>query len=246
MRPFYKYVGHKFEDNTWAETFELNKLKIGQFINVDSKFAKQIKSSAADMNRGSNKYFTTESLKYLMHPDTGVTDFVRCTRVGQELIMAKCTLLVGLPAAGKSTWLVKNKAMYIASSDDIITTMGREYGMSYTEAWPLLNKFAEKAFLYKVKAYAKYKLDFYIDRTNLTKKARAKIINIIKEEGEGLYWIDAMVFPLPKEYEWQRRLDVRQDKFIPKEVLDNMLNIFDFPTEDEGFKRIIVAEDCSK
>jgi tRNA uridine 5-carbamoylmethylation protein Kti12 len=83
--------------------------------------------------------------------------------------------------------------------------------------------------------------DFIIDRTNLTAKSRAKFIQKLKLHR---YEIDCVVFPevgseaLSHE-EWKRRLNSRQGKTIPQEVLDRMINSYEIPLKSEGFDNII-------
>lgn len=155
--------------------------------------------------------------------------------------MPRCTILVGLPATGKSTWLnfPNGRAYNVLSSDDIIEHVGRNHGsMTYNEAWPLLNKFAEAAFFNKLKSTAEFKVDCYIDRTNLTVKSRRRIIDIFKPHN---YYFEAVVFEIPPLHIWEQRLNNRPGKSIPNEVLVNMKNMFQMPTEDEGFLTIRTA-----
>lgn len=153
-----------------------------------------------------------------------------------------CTILVGPPGAGKSTWLdlnwgdtVKGK---VASSDKIIDTVASMYGYSYNEAFQELIKFADRVFWDRLATWSKTGSDIVIDRTNMSAKGRSRYFDLLGREG---YVFDAVVFPTPDKEEWTRRLD-RPGKSIPQNVIQSMLASFVMPTEAEGFRNIFVIE----
>jgi predicted kinase len=158
--------------------------------------------------------------------------------------MPKCTILVGVPASGKSTWHRIKFGDYstnVASTDKIIETVASSYGMTYDEGFKELIQFAEKIMWRQITAYLMRGSDFIIDRTNLSAKSRAKFIQKLKLHR---YEIEAVVFPevgseaLSKE-EWKRRLNSRAGKTIPQEALDRMINSYEIPLKSEGFDNII-------
>jgi gluconate kinase len=51
----------------------------------------------------------------------------------------------------------------------------------------------------------------------------------------------AVVFKTPEKEELARRLASRPGKNIPEHVMRSMIENFDVPTEDEGFKEIWFA-----
>jgi len=55
------------------------------------------------------------------------------------------------------------------------------------------------------------------------------------------YYAIAVVFRTPDAEELQRRLDSRPGKTIPPEVIADMIDNFEMPTEQEGFKEIWYA-----
>lgn len=155
--------------------------------------------------------------------------------------MPKCTILVGVPASGKSTWRWVNKTgMLTASTDMIIENVSRDHGMTYNEGFKDLIGFAEKIMWRRITLALMHQQDFVIDRTNLTAKSRAKFIQKLKLHR---YEIECVVFPevgseaLSKE-EWKRRLESRPGKTIPQEALDRMVNSYEIPLMSEGFTRI--------
>jgi tRNA uridine 5-carbamoylmethylation protein Kti12 len=52
------------------------------------------------------------------------------------------------------------------------------------------------------------------------------------------YEVIAVVFPTPSITELTRRLMSRPGKVIPNNVIEEMIENFDPPTKDEGFKEI--------
>jgi predicted kinase len=152
--------------------------------------------------------------------------------------MPKCTILVGVPGSGKSTWLENQEHpddTWIASTDYIIEEIALAYGMTYSEGFKDLIGFAEKAMWHNLKMFAEDGDYIYVDRTNMTKWSRKRFIEFLKPYG---YEFDCVVFPTPEPEEWQRRLDSRPGKSIPQEAIDRMVNGYDVPTEDEGFTNI--------
>lgn len=158
--------------------------------------------------------------------------------------MPKCTILVGVPGSGKSTWFSKNKTSTMApiSTDNIIEFMGSLFGFTYDQIFKDSISLAEKIMWKRLEWNAERSNDVVIDRTNLTAKSRKKFIDYLKPYG---YEFEAVVFPLPgtvefSEEEWFRRLDSRQGKTIPNAVLASMVNSAQMPTEEEGFTKITV------
>jgi predicted kinase len=149
--------------------------------------------------------------------------------------MPKCIMLVGVPGSGKSTWLKDGytEGYEVISTDDIIDYVSFLYGMTYDEAFSDLIKFAEKAMWKQLETAAKLKQDIIIDRTNLTANSRRKFFRFLKG-----YTFEAIVFPTPDKQEWERRLNSRPGKTIPKRVLESMLFGMEMPTEEEGFSNI--------
>ena len=155
--------------------------------------------------------------------------------------MPKCIMLVGVPASGKSTWCRRKIITYVASTDNIISEVASNYGMTYDEGFKELIGFADKVMWRTINACMMRQLDFTIDRTNLTAKARKKFIDKLKLHR---YEIECWVFPevgseaLSHE-EWKRRLNSRKGKSIPQEVLDKMIDSYEIPLKSEGFDNII-------
>ena len=161
--------------------------------------------------------------------------------------MPKCIFLVGVPAAGKSTYVDATfffndrdpEYFSIQSTDAIITDIAAEYGYTYDQAFNDLIKFADRVFWDGIIHCAEHGISMVIDRTNLSVKSRKRIIDMIKTHD---YELEAVVFPTPEASEWQRRLDSRPGKTIPKHILESMAKSFSVPTETEGFNKITIID----
>jgi predicted kinase len=148
----------------------------------------------------------------------------------KELIM-----LVGVPGSGKSTW---RKSHYdnrskdrtaIFSTDDIIEDLALQYGFTYNEIFKDTISLAEKVCFKRLKAWCDSCDRIVIDRTNLTKKGRAKFLNIIPDEFERT----AIIFPYPDDIE--ERLKSRPGKVLPLKLVQDMYSKYEAPSLDEGF-----------
>lgn len=158
--------------------------------------------------------------------------------------MPKCTMLVGVPASGKSTWILNKYGFEdnVASTDNIIMHVTRNYGMTYDEGFKELIGFAEKIMWRQIMSYQMRGASFIIDRTNLSAKSRKKFIDKLKLHR---YEIECVVFPMPgteklPTEEWNRRLDSRTGKTIPGHILSSMIEHYEPPTEAEGFSKITI------
>jgi predicted kinase len=154
--------------------------------------------------------------------------------------MPKCTILIGLPASGKSTWLDQNydnfsDCVQFLSTDGVIEDIAGRYDLFYDEVFKDLIGFAEKVMWREAILFAEGNYELYIDRTNLTIKSRAKFINMLKPYG---YTFDAIVFETPEKEEWDRRLNSRRGKTIPAEILASMIGGYQAPLLSEGFEKI--------
>ncbi len=160
--------------------------------------------------------------------------------------MPKCTMLVGVPASGKSTWVQEHMPMAnVMSTDIVIENVARSYGMTYDEGFKELISFADKVMWRHITWSIAEQVDFVIDRTNLSAKSRKKFIDKLKLHR---FDIECVVFPMPgteklSTEEWNRRLASRQGKTIPNYVLDSMIKNYEIPLPSEGFEKITFITD---
>ena len=150
--------------------------------------------------------------------------------------MPKYTMLIGVPASGKSTWREQYAgSAVVISTDDIIEQTAVAGSRTYNEVFKENIKFAQQLAEQRMKEAFNATLDVVHDQTNLTVKSRKSKLAMVPENYEKI----AVVFLTPNEEEWQRRLD-RPGKSIPQNILLGMRDTMQFPEPEEGFDRIEV------
>lgn len=160
-----------------------------------------------------------------------------------------CAILVGAPASGKSTFRtellgrVASKQQQVTpiwttiSTDDLVEQYAKSRGETYSEAWPGYIKEAERIAFAQLKYAVDSKDDvIIIDRTHMSKAARAKMMNMVKERSNEYKFI-AFTFHCEAN-EHERRLPSRPGKTIPAEALLDMQRRYEAPSLDEGFDYI--------
>lgn len=155
------------------------------------------------------------------------------------------TVLVGLPASGKSTARAAAAASgpaehsYQYSTDDKVDEWAAELGVAYDEIWEERIKEATAVSDQEVKAAIEAGRNVLWDQTNMTRKKRAKILRHF----DNTYRKECICILPPmdeeQEAELQRRLDSRPGKKIPDFVMRNMRSSFQLPSVNEGFNRVL-------
>jgi len=157
-----------------------------------------------------------------------------------EKDMPTLYMLIGVPASGKSTWLAKQDLSNasVLSTDNYIEAAAKTFGKTYNDVFKDEIKNATSNMdILLIDAIAMND-DIYWDQTNLTIKSRkGKLMRI----PDG-YRKVAVVFPTPDKKEWERRLNSRPGKTIPKNILANMVNSLEMPDKSEGFDEIVVVK----
>lgn len=159
-----------------------------------------------------------------------------------------CITLVGLPASGKSTLRealihdasLEDRNYEVVSSDDYLEKLAKINGKTYDQIWNLYNKEADKYVTQRLAELADSDMDIIVDRTNLTKKSRAKILRALPNHRH----IAIIVYP--NEDDFTTRHEDRKDKVIPPEVLYDMAKRFEPPTEDEGYGFVEIHNSTEK
>lgn len=155
-----------------------------------------------------------------------------------------CTVMVGLPAMGKSTLIdgmYKDSETWIYSTDMFIEAVAEDNGITYDEAFASNIKAAGEFNEQKLNSMIKLSKDIIWDQTNLGVGKRRKIINRMKQAGYDVH----CVFIVPPEAGhlddlkvWKYRLQNRPGKTIPNEIISNMMENLVTPTIEEGFDMI--------
>jgi len=150
--------------------------------------------------------------------------------------MPKCYQLIGVPAAGKSTW-VKDQiwalGLTVVSTDVFVEDYARKQGKTYSEVFKDYMPTAVNLMAEQVVFAREHGHTIIWDQTSTTVKSRIRKFNMLPD-----YEHIAVVFETPNRIELKRRLDSRPGKEIPWVVVEGMLASFEMPTIDEGFKEI--------
>ena len=150
--------------------------------------------------------------------------------------MNKLYVLVGIPAAGKSTWVENQdwtKDCAIVSTDHFVDAEALRVSKTYNEIFKEYMPTAVKLMAKQVIEARESGLDIVWDQTSTTVNSRKKKFNMLPD-----YYAIAVVFKTPPLMELEKRLKSRSGKLIPRHVVESMIENFEMPTEAEGFKEI--------
>lgn len=153
-----------------------------------------------------------------------------------------CTVMVGLPGLGKSTYVEHHDwETFVYSTDRYIESVASAQGKTYTEVFSDTIKEATENMENSLQYAIEDGHDIIWDQTNLSKGKRKKIINRMKQAG---YRVTCVCILPPEEghiddqKEWKYRLNNRPGKIIPQHILTNMIESFTVPSTDEGFDMV--------
>lgn len=153
----------------------------------------------------------------------------------------KLYMLIGVPGSGKSTW-IKNQdwalGLTIVSTDAFVEDYARAQGKTYSEVFKDYMPRAVELMAEQVIFAREHGHDIVWDQTNTTIASRARKFKMLPD-----YYAIAVVFTTPEPAELVMRLDSRYDsgKIIPDEVVQGMINNWEEPEMEEGFKEIWYA-----
>ena len=155
-------------------------------------------------------------------------------------IVSVLYVLIGLPAAGKSTWVAQqdwaSTCAYI-STDHYVDRYAARMGQTYNQVFQSVMPRAIRLMMRAVRRAQAQGQDIIWDQTNLTRASRARKFRILPD-----YRAVAVVFAAPEPEEHARRLTSRHGKRIPDTVLANMIQSYEAPEESEGFREIWYAQ----
>jgi predicted kinase len=147
-----------------------------------------------------------------------------------------CYQLVGVPGAGKSTWIQTQdwlKECVVVSTDVHVEAYAKSMGKTYSEVFDEYMPTAVRLMTNEVVAARQAGKNIIWDQTSTTIGSRKKKFNMLPE-----YKHIAVVFRTPPQGILLERLASRPGKIIPSHVVESMINGFEMPTEDEGYKEI--------
>lgn len=147
-------------------------------------------------------------------------------------------MLIGVPAAGKSTWRDSHAGdAVIVSTDDIIDQTAAAQKSTYNDVFKDTIKSATQAATQRAKeAFAAGK-DVVWDQTNLTKKSRKPKLDMVPKEYKKI----AVYFPTPHPDVHKKRLAGRPGKNIPDHIMQSMIQTIEPPSKAEGFDEVVTA-----
>jgi predicted kinase len=150
--------------------------------------------------------------------------------------MSKCYQLIGVPGAGKSTWVSEQswaKDCAYISTDQYVEEYAKARGETYNQVFKEVMPDCVKYMTGDVVNARVAGQDVIWDQTSTTVNSRKKKFNMLPN-----YDHIAVVFRTPPREVLEQRLASRPGKLIPMTVMTNMIENFDEPTEEEGFKEI--------
>jgi len=155
--------------------------------------------------------------------------------MGQQ---CKLYVLVGVPGSGKSSWHCDQEwlqhAAYI-STDRYVEEYAKNIGKTYSEVFKEVMPKCVEHMTGDVVHACEASRDIVWDQTSTTVASRQKKFAMLPD-----YYAIAVVFRTPPRDELDRRLQSRYDsgKIIPQAVIDSMIENWQEPTLEEGFREI--------
>ena len=153
--------------------------------------------------------------------------------------MPKCYQLIGVPGSGKTTWFRNQEwteNCYYISTDKHVEAYAEAHGKTYSEVFADYMPTAVENMVEEVERARAAGCDIIWDQTSTTVASRLKKFRMLPD-----YEHIAVVFKTPDIDELKTRLKSRPGKVIPKRVIETMIEFWEEPTEEEGFKEIWYA-----
>jgi len=152
--------------------------------------------------------------------------------------MNKLYVLVGVPGAGKSTWIKSQdwaKDIPVVSTDHFVEDYAAQQGKTYSEVFQEYMPIALRLMTNQALICQANSKDIIWDQTSTSVSTRAKKIRMLPE-----YYKIAVVFKTPATSELKRRLESRPGKIIPWEIVSDMAQKLEAepPSKEEGFDEI--------
>jgi len=150
--------------------------------------------------------------------------------------MSKCYQLIGVPAAGKSTWIkdqIWALGLTVVSTDAFVEDYAKTQGKTYSEVFKDYMPQAVELMAQQVVRARTLKHTVIWDQTSTTIASRTRKFNMLPD-----YEHIAVVFRTPPVDVLKERLASRPGKEVPWEIVQGMIDNWDEPTNEEGFKEI--------
>jgi predicted kinase len=110
-------------------------------------------------------------------------------------------VLMGLPGSGKTTWrnrfvAERDGVAHAVARDDVVEEMASIHGITYREAWLTYSKAIDKELRRRLTEAFTLGKDVVVDNTNLTAKARRRILSRVPEGWEKV----GVIFDVPEQW----------------------------------------------
>jgi predicted kinase len=141
-----------------------------------------------------------------------------------------------VPCAGKSTWIkdqVWALGLTVVSTDAFVEDYARKQGKTYTEVFKDYMPTAVDLMAGQVVRARELGHTVIWDQTSTTLASRGRKFRMLPD-----YEHIAVVFRTPDLSVLKERLDNRPGKEVPWDVVQGMIDNWEEPTEEEGFKEI--------
>lgn len=148
----------------------------------------------------------------------------------------KCYQLIGVPAAGKSTWIkdqIWALGLTVVSTDAFVEDYARSQGKTYSEVFKDYMPTAVDLMAEQVVRARNLNHTVIWDQTSTTVISRTRKFRMLPD-----YEHIAVVFGTPNIDVLKERLANRPGKEVPWEIVQSMIDNFEMPTQVEGFKEI--------
>lgn len=156
--------------------------------------------------------------------------------------MTKLHVMIGLPGVGKSRLVDElEKSVlnpFIYSTDSYIETRAKWLKSTYDKEFTDNIKIAISLMNDRLISAIKYSKQIIWDQTNLSSKKRRSIMNSVPETYTKIGYCILPPFSTEEMLEWNRRLDSREGKTIPKYIMTSMMGSYQTPSLDEGFDQL--------
>lgn len=148
----------------------------------------------------------------------------------------KAYILVGVPGSGKTTWVNSQdwtKNCEYISTDKFVEDHALRENKTYSEVFEAYMPTAVNLMAEQVIIARNQNKDIIWDQTSTTVSSRLKKFRMLPN-----YYHIAIIFKTPNHQTLETRLKNRPGKIIPDEVIKNMIDNFELPSEAEGYKEI--------
>ena len=144
----------------------------------------------------------------------------------------KCTILVGLSGAGKTTWAREQNDGIVIDSDECREEL---WGDASDQQNPA--KVFDLMYRRTISNLAEGKSVYY-SATNLSSKRRIALVKTLRDHFKDSIEINCAIISTPVEVARQRNSE--RSRMVPAYVIDKQLRQFQFPLPAEGFDNIFI------